>query len=911
MKKLVTLLLTVAVALSCMTSLIACKKSYTVTYYNMEGEVAVKIGEVSVKEGQAMPTAPEGYFLDSELYASAADFATSVDTDESNDAEGIDKAAGVTGNVSVYGTFIAQGLVTGDGYTYSYAMSVFPTVWNPFVYQTADDSEILGYVSDGFYTFDYNETKDGYKMVDAMAVGDPVDVTADYVGEQWGIAEGEQHKAWKVTIRSDLKWDDGTPIKAQDFVRSTELLLDPAAQNSRADDYTYAGDFIIHNAQNYLYQGQEGVFTATDLMSEADYVAATHDSKLIFSLAAPTANEKVYGTASESYFRTAVGFPASYDAAMCAAYVKSSYVPTLDLEVVAAMEGKTLAEIKADEAMAAEWNKLWGDFWGAVPGEEIHFCIMEGAFPEVDFANVGIKAVSDTEVVFILDEELKGFYLKYNLTGSWLVKEDVYTACAGSNSGVYTNSYCTTVANTPSYGAYKLTYFQKDKAFRLEKNPNWYGHKDDPDLYQTTNINVIRVANASTRLQMFLAGQLDSYGLTVNDMEEYQMSDHTYYTTGASTFFVAMNPNLEALKAKEAKAAEGGKNINKTILTIKEFRQALSFSLDRSKFALATSPTNGPAFAAFSSLIISNPETGEAYRTTEEAKDAVLAFWGLTEDVGEGKRYATKDEAIASITGYDLAGAKELFNTAYDKAVEAGLFKEGAKVEITIGLPNGTTSFYVNGYEFLVNNWTEAVKGTKLEGKLTFTKDDTLGNAYGDRLRDNSVDVLFGVGFTGSVLNPYGLVSVYSGNEESLRYDPSFDTTTVDITIPVTGLEGEGVEGVYTASMDAWTTLLSGKGITVMKEGSTEGVAVKVDSENYSVKVLILAAIERAVLEQYDMIPLIDDASAALKGMKYNYYTEEYIYGVGRGGVKYMTYNYTDSEWAEYVASQGGKLNYK
>ena len=111
--------------------------------------------------------------------------------------------------------------------------------------------------------------------------------------------------------------------------------------------------------------------------------------------------------------------------------------------------------------------------------------------------------------------------------------------------------------------------------------------------------------------------------------------------------------------------------------------------------------------------------------------------------------------------------------------------------------------------------------------------------------------------------------------------------------------------------MDAWTTLLSGKGITVMKEGSAEGVAVKVDSENYSVKVLILAAIERAVLEQYDMIPLIDDASAALKGMKYNYYTEEYIYGVGRGGVKYMTYNYTDSEWAEYVASQGGKLNYK
>ena len=59
------------------------------------------------------------------------------------------------------------------------------------------------------------------------------------------------------------------------------------------------------------------------------------------------------------------------------------------------------------------------------------------------------------------------------------------------------------------------------------------------------------------------------------------------------------------------------------------------------------------------------------------------------------------------------------------------------------------------------------------------------------------------------------------------------------------------------------------------------------------------------------MLPLIDDASAALKGMKINYYTETYIYGVGRGGVKYMTYNYDDAEWAEFVKSNNGLLQYK
>jgi hypothetical protein len=31
---------------------------------------------------------------------------------------------------------------------------------------------------------------------------------------------------------------------------------------------------------------------------------------------------------------------------------------------------------------------------------------------------------------------------------------------------------------------------------------------------------------------------------------------------------------------------------------------------------------------------------------------------------------------------------------------------------------------------------------------------------------------------------------------------------------------------------------------------------------------------------------------------------------MGFGGLKYNTYNYTDSEWAEYVASQNGELDY-
>ena len=71
-----------------------------------------------------------------------------------------------------------------------------------------------------------------------------------------------------------------------------------------------------------------------------------------------------------------------------------------------------------------------------------------------------------------------------------------------------------------------------------------------------------------------------------------------------------------------------------------------------------------------------------------------------------------------------------------------------------------------------MNNYTEAVKGTKLEGKLTFKRDDTLGNAF-CRCADvpTSVDMLFGVGWTGSTFDPYGLIEAYTSSE-NYQYDP-------------------------------------------------------------------------------------------------------------------------------------------
>ena len=773
-------------------------------------------------------------------------------------------------------------------YTYNYALAEFPTNWNYHTYQTNIDAEILDYISSGFYVFDYNETKDGYAMVDGMAVGDPVDVTADYVG-QYGIVEGDTARAYILNLRQDLKWQDGTPITANDFVESAKRLLNPEAQNYRADGM-YAGSVQIHNAEAYLKQGQVNMtennlaptrYLLADLVKAEDGTYTTPDGIPMY-IGTNFAMTDWLGGNTLQYYVEGYG---------------DSMFDVASFEALNAMANEEGLVAVTDETIdlltkVITFSADWGESADNIPD----YLVYEVTYPEVAWENVGWFAKSDYELVFVMDAPLDGFYLKYNLP-SPLVNIEMYDACASVVDGVYTNTYCTSAETTMSYGPYKLTSYQADKQYVLEKNEYFYDLSED--TYQATSIVVDCVKEASTRLELFQQGKLDTFGLSKDYMDEYQMSDYCYYATGDSTFAMAFNPDAEALVTAQAAA---GENINKTILTIKEFRQAMSYALDRNAFCLATSPMNAPGFGLFSGLIISDPESGTAYRTTDVAKNVLAEFWGVSEEYGEGKLYADIDEAVASITGYNLAKAQELFNVAYDAAIAQGLMDEDDVVEIKIGTPNNTTTFYNNGYEFLVNNYTEAVKGTKLEGKLTFSRDDTLGNAFADALKNNQVDMLFGVGWTGSALDPYGLIEAYVYTDN--QYDDCTDFTAITCDIEINGT-------VYTASVQDWQKIMSGAACTITAaDGSTMEYSCGTADKDPETRLAILGALEGAVLQNYNFLPIMDDASAQLRGQQIEYYTEEYIFGMGFGGLKYYTFNYTDAEWDAYVASNGGELDY-
>ena len=98
------------------------------------------------------------------------------------------------------------------------------------------------------------------------------------------------------------------------------------------------------------------------------------------------------------------------------------------------------------------------------------------------------------------------------------------------------------------------------------------------------------------------------------------------------------------------------------------------------------------------------------------------------------------------------------------------------------------------------------------------------------------------------------------------------------------------------------------------------GDTVTIDGKDYNfgdgmvdvnTRLDILAAIEGAVLQTYDYIPMLQDAGMSLLSQQVYYVIEDYNPVMGRGGITYLRYNYDEAAWAEYVASQeDGKLSY-
>ena len=201
-------------------------------------------------------------------------------------------------------------------YTYNTYTASSPTNWNELTYQDNNDTQIMSYIGSSFFSFDFKFDADGKIVTGDFVVKYEAatkleDVTAAYA-EAWGLPADGKGYAYKITLREDLKWENGDPIKAEDFVYTMEQQLDPAFKNYRADSF-YVGSTIIANAQKYAKQGESGWFAASTAYST--YSEAL-DGALVFTLGPDTE--------CNSYIRDWVGFPDSYDIAATVAYLNAN-----------------------------------------------------------------------------------------------------------------------------------------------------------------------------------------------------------------------------------------------------------------------------------------------------------------------------------------------------------------------------------------------------------------------------------------------------------------------------------------------------------------------------------------------------------------------------------------------------------
>ncbi len=784
----------------------------------------------------------------------------------------------------------------GKSYTYHTYTTLSPSNWNELTYQDNNDTQIMNYLASSFYTYDFKfdengEIVPGEFVMKYNAATKLEDVSANYVNDgKWNLPEGAKGRAYKITLREDLKWDDGTPIKAEDFVYTMQQQLDPLFQNYRADSF-YTGATVIVNAENYAKQGQtidsvdnsvSGLYTVADLVKGEDGVYTQPGGGKIWIP-----------------LTTVIDWASGYT---ITDLVGMEYLDATAFESLQALADENGNVAITDETIALVATLINTANWGNEPVENVpYYFAYSYTYAETAWENVGIF-VGDTEyeIVLVLAKPLNllkedgslSYQAAYNMASLPLVHKAKYEAskqAPAEGTTLWTTNYNSSVETSASWGAYKLESFQSGTQYVLVRNENWFGYnmEENKDKYQTDSIVCDTIAEWNAAWLKFLAGEIDGIGIDVSVADEYKNSERAYFTPDDFVAACQLQSNVDQLKARET---EG---VNKSIMAYTDFRKALSLSIDRADFANKTTTSSLAGFGLFNSMHYYDVENGGVFRNTDEARQVLCDIYAV-----DATKYASLEEAEAAITGYNLEEARALVTKAYNEALAAGDIKETDKVVLTLG--TGTINETVQRrFDYLTAAWTELMVGTPLEGRFS-TEVKDFATAWANDFRAGAYDVCMG-GWSGAAWDPGYFLLAYL--DAGYMYSAAWDTSSVMMEFTMKGVGENGADVTETMSLMDWYACLNGDPSAKYDWSAT--------ALEQSQRLQLIAALEKEVLKVYYTVPLYNNFSASLLSYKMDYVTYEYNTFMAYGGIEYATYNYDDAEWAALVAEQGGELNYK
>ena len=821
---------------------------------------------------------------------------------------------------------------------YNTTTSVMPSNWNELTYQDGNDTQILSYIGSSFFEYDYkfeNDQKfnadgsinvagivEGAYTTNYSAATKLEDVTA-LVDAKWGYTDEQKSEggyAWKITLRNDLKWHDGTAITAADFEYSMMQTLDPTFMNYRAN--TYYDTLMIKNAKPYFYSAAPIYSPIVPPYGENDTPDYSFDME----------NNQVYMCVSTTDM-TLAGYSLNE---LILDYVGSAEAKAA-LKVIADAANEFGYTLITEENIDAAYELLayallpFGMNLGSYDEATQKELLMETLFyvsghgEPVAWENVGMYAIpEENAIVVCLDKQYHlvnddgslNYQAAYYMSGLPLVKRDLYEACKiapAEGATLWTSNYNSSLETSASWGPYMLTEFEAGSHFVLEKNLNWYGWnmEENKNQYNITTIYTRKVEEFNTKWMGFLAGEYDDASLQTENVDEYLDSKYVHYSITSGTYGMQLYSNLSVLKASDN---------NNGILAISEFRQAFNLGLNRSDVIEKIWPgTTAPCFGLMSPAYyydIENSPTladGGQYRNSSIAKAGILCAYGYTE--AEDGTWSindmtglTLDEAYETLTGYNPVLAKQKLEEAI-AILNADPEYYGYDATKDITLVYGSSSDTAKQRDraaYIQGVLDELSKGTALEGKIKVVFDASAGSKWADAFRSGATQIGFGYGFQGNVFNPFDIVGAFVNPDDSLNYHMYWDTSAIDLTLTLPEGNYEGAGETHTMSIQNWYFCLNGLAETEGQDYTYNWDAGKAPNE---ARLTILSALEEIVLKESRSIMLISDAGGSFLGAKFSYVSDVQNVFMGFGGLRYIVVNYTDAEWTAYVESMNGDLS--
>ncbi len=804
--------------------------------------------------------------------------------------------------------------------TYNTYTSTMPSNWNEFTYADNNDTQIMDFIGSPFFEYDY-KFEDGKKYnsdgtinkegivpgaytVNYSAATKLEDVTST-VDDKWGYTDAQKQEggyAWKITLRDDLKWDDGTSIKASDFEYSMQQLLDPAFMNFRAN--TYYDTLKIKNSRGYFFQNQEGTFESVSGQGFESNQAALDAGKTLYINAWDFWGAEGYVDAEGN------------ECPQWVAYDNSVVYDTADAWAAgAAVDAFSGADLWAGYASYLEVGAGYADVCGIY---------VENTVRDVKWEDVGYYAIEEENAIVICLDKTYSFLTEsgdlsvwsaYYMSSMPVVNKDKYEAAkiAPSNGAtLWTSKYNSSLETSASWGPYKLAEFEAGSHYKLVKNDNWYGWNMDlyKNQYNVTAINCRKIDEFDTQWMGFLSGELDDASLQTENIAEFSDSKYVYYTTTSTgTFGMQLFSDLNVLKNSDN---------NNGILAIQEFRHALNLGLNRSDIVSkiwpgSTVPCFGLMNVAYYYDIENSPtlEDGGQYRNTTIAKRGILRAYGFTEDNGKWSSGDLKDlsleEAYDALTGYNPVAAKEEMQKAIDiltaNAEEYG-YDSSKNITLVYGssIDNDKQRFRAEYLQSVIDGLTE---GTILADKIDVVFDASAGAKWADAFRSGATQIGFGYGFSGNAFNPFDIVGAFVDPDDDLNYHQYWDTSKINLTLKMPAGDYEGAGEEITMSVQNWFFCLNGRATTENQPKTYNWDAGYAPAE---ARLTILSALEEITIKESRSVMLIAESGGSFLGAKFAYLSDEDHTFMGFGGLRYIEPQYTDEEWTAFVAENNNDL---